>query len=52
MASVLGLSSVHVNRTLQELRQLVDHSNFEPRIYYFDSLALMGHFNDAYLTPV
>ncbi|WP_197279376.1 Crp/Fnr family transcriptional regulator [Devosia sp. A16] len=54
MGTVLGLSSVHVNRTLQELRQLhlADHSNFELVIYDFDRLAFIGGFDDGYLTPV
>lgn len=54
LATILGVSSVHINRTLQAIRSLhlADHSNFELVVHDFDGLAELGEFDGAYLAPV
>ncbi len=51
LSSVLGLSTVHVNRTMQELRglKLADLVRNELVVNDFDGLADLGKFSDAYL---
>jgi CRP-like cAMP-binding protein len=52
LADVVGLSPVHVNRILKELRRdgLVAWSNYVIRILDWERLAEIGEFNAAYLT--
>ncbi|MGN6102457.1 MAG: Crp/Fnr family transcriptional regulator [Devosia sp.] len=54
LSSVLGISTVHVSRTLQELRhrRLADVVDNELVVYDFDALAALGEFDDGYLAPV
>jgi hypothetical protein len=54
LSSVLGLSTVHVNRTLMELRRLklADLVRHELIVHDFDGLAELGEFDDAYLAPI
>ena len=54
MSSVLGISAVHVNRVLQELRRLklADVVRSELIVHDFDALARLGDFDDAYLAPL
>lgn len=53
LADMLGLSTVHVNRTLRELRNrgLVDWQASRVRILDFERLADKAGFDDAYLLP-
>ena len=54
LASVLGISSVHVNRVLQELRRrkLADVVDDELVVFDYDRLAELADFNDGYLSPI
>jgi len=54
MSSVLGISVVHVNRTLQELRRrkLADVIGHELVVYDYDGLAALAEFDDGYLAPL
>jgi CRP-like cAMP-binding protein len=54
LADVIGLSAVHVNRTLQELRGLgyVDWDGDHVMIHDFESLAALSDFDDTYLNQV
>ena len=54
LASVLGISTVHVNRTLQELRRLklADLVNDELKVRDFDGLAALCEFEAGYLAPL
>jgi hypothetical protein len=54
LSSVLGISTVHVNRTLQELRhrKLADVVENELIVYDFDALASLAEFDDDYLAPL
>lgn len=54
LSSVLGISVVHVNRTLQELRRrkLADVVGHELVVYDYDGLAALAEFDDAYLAPL
>ncbi len=54
LASILGYSSVHTNRTLQLLRatKLVSLLHFELEVSDVERLADLGRFDNAYLTPV
>jgi CRP-like cAMP-binding protein len=47
----LGLTSVHVNRTLQELRRrkLIELQNRRVTIFDLQALKGLAHFDDAYL---
>ena len=47
----LGLTSVHVNRTLQELRRrgIIELHNRRVRIFDLDGLKSIAEFDDAYL---
>jgi CRP-like cAMP-binding protein len=51
LSSVLGLSTAHVNGTLQDLRRrsLADLVRDELVVHDFRSLATLGKFDDAYL---
>lgn len=51
LSAVLGMSAVHVNRTLQELRRLklADLVKHELIVHDFDGLALLAEFDDRYL---
>lgn len=51
LADVVGLSAVHVNRTLQELRGLgvVDWNGEQVEIIDFDRLVALGDFDKTYL---
>ncbi|MGE0500877.1 MAG: Crp/Fnr family transcriptional regulator [Rhizobiaceae bacterium] len=51
LADILGLSLVHTNRTVQELRAtgLVTWNQAEVAIADFDRLAKLGRFDDTYL---
>jgi DNA-binding transcriptional regulator LsrR (DeoR family) len=51
MGECLGLTSVHVNRTLQELRRqgLVELEGRRLRILDLDALKAVGSFDPAYL---
>jgi DNA-binding transcriptional regulator LsrR (DeoR family) len=51
LAMCLGLTPVHVNRTLQELRRagLVDLAARQVRIPDFTALAAAGQFDPGYL---
>lgn len=51
LADVLGLSTVHVNRTLQELRKsgLIAFQSGMVELFDFDSLAGLGLFSPGYL---
>jgi CRP-like cAMP-binding protein len=51
LADVLGLSSVHVNRTVQELRakDLISWDGTTARILDWDCLAALGEFDPTYL---
>lgn len=53
LADMLGLSTVHVNRTLRDLRNqdLVDWQAPRVRIPDFDRLAAKAGFDDVYLLP-
>ena len=54
LSSVLGLSTVHVNRTLQELRRrkLADVVDNQLIVYDYEGLAALAEFDDAYLAPI
>ncbi|MGN6486732.1 MAG: Crp/Fnr family transcriptional regulator [Devosia sp.] len=54
LSSVLGLSTVHVNRTLMQLRRLklADLVHHELIVHDFDGLAELGEFDDSYLAPI
>jgi len=54
LASVLGISTVHVNRTLQELRRLklADIVQNELIVHDFDGLSALAEFEDDYLAPL
>ncbi len=54
LGEFLGISTVHVNRTLQAIRArgLADLQNGELFMWDFDGLAELGEFDDAYLKPV
>ena len=54
LASVLGISTVHVNRVLQELRrrELADIVDNELIVYDYDRLADLAEFDDGYLAPI
>lgn len=54
LASVLGISSVHVNRVLQELRRqkLADIIDNELIVYDYDRLAELAEFDAGYLAPL
>lgn len=54
LGSVLGLSAVHVNRTLQGLRalKLADVIDNELVVFDFDRLAEMAGFDESYLAPL
>ena len=54
LADVMGLSAVHVNRTLQSLRRrgLVSWKGSEVTIHDFDGLAALSQFDDTYLNLV
>ncbi len=54
LSSVLGLSTVHVNRTLQELRRLklADLVHHELIVHDFEGLARLAEFDDAYLAAI
>lgn len=54
LAGLLGVSSVHVNRTLQQLRAtgFLDYSDYHLVIHDFEALADLGEFDGAYLAPV
>ncbi len=51
LADVLGLSTVHVNRTLQELRksELIAFQSGIVEMFDFDTLARLGLFSPSYL---
>ena len=51
LGDALGLSTVHVNRTLQEMRarELITWHNQKLTIHAWDKLARAGEFNPAYL---
>lgn len=51
LADVIGLSAVHVNRTLQELRALglVDWDGYHVEIHDFAKLAALSDFDETYL---
>ncbi|MAN76283.1 Crp/Fnr family transcriptional regulator [Pelagibacterium flavum] len=51
LADVLGLSTVHVNRTLQELRKsgLITFQSGMVELFDFDALATLGLFSPGYL---
>jgi CRP-like cAMP-binding protein len=51
LAAALGLTSVHVNRTLQLLREsgMVDHKGGRLIVYDFDPLAAAAEFDPYYL---
>lgn len=53
IADMLGMTPVHVNRTLAELRsrQLLTWSQQMVHVIDFDRLAEVGDFDDAYLAP-
>lgn len=54
LASVLGLSIVHVNRTMGRLRAmgLVDIVHHELIVKDFDGLAALAEFDETYLAPL
>jgi len=54
LSTILGLSTVHVNRTLQELRrlELATISGGRLVVENFTGLARMGEFDSAYLAPI
>jgi CRP-like cAMP-binding protein len=54
LSSVLGVSTVHVNRTLQELRRLklADIIQNELIVHDFDGLAALAEFDESYLAPL
>jgi CRP-like cAMP-binding protein len=54
LAETLGMSSVHVNRTVQQLRakKLIEFMHFELKIRNWDELADLGEFDGGYLAPV
>jgi len=54
LSETLGISAVHVNRTLQAIRRLglADLSNFELLVQDYDGLAELGEFDPRYLAPV
>ena len=54
LGQTLGISSVHVNRTLQLIRsmKLANFIDFELTVSDFDGLAELGEFDDAYLASV
>lgn len=51
LGGILGISAVHTNRTLKELRALglADHSDHLLTIHDFGGLARVGGFDDGYL---
>jgi CRP-like cAMP-binding protein len=51
LAHALGLTAVHVNRTLQMLREteMVDLKNGRLYVHEFDQLAALGEFDPSYL---
>ena len=51
LGDALGLTGVHVNRTLQQLREtgLVDHQRGRLFVYDFAGLASFADFDPAYL---
>jgi CRP-like cAMP-binding protein len=51
LADILGLSPVHVNRTLQELRarELIHWKGTNVRILDWDALAEIAEFDPTYL---
>lgn len=54
LSSVLALSTVHVNRTLQRLRRLglADVINHELLVHDYERLAALADFNEDYLAPL
>lgn len=54
LSTILGLSTVHVNRTLQELRRLNAATIRSGRLVIedFAELARIGEFDGAYLAPI
>lgn len=52
LAECLGLTAVHVNRTLKVLREreLIEFRNRRVRVLNFEALAKLGEFNDDYLS--
>ncbi len=52
LAECLGLTAVHINRTLKLLRErgLVEFRNRRVVIHDFEALARVGEFNDTYLS--
>ena len=52
LGDMLGLSPVHVNRTLKSLRlgNLVNHDRGQVRIFDWDKLARVAEFDSGYLT--
>ena len=53
IADMLGVSTVHVNRSLAELRarRLLTWSRHEVQVLDFERLALIADFDDTYMTP-
>ena len=53
IADMLGVSTVHVNRSLAELRarRLLTWSRHEVQVLDFERLALIADFDDSYLEP-
>jgi len=51
LADILGISSVHVNRVVQDLRRdgLITWEGREVRVLDWDRLAQLGQFDPAYL---
>lgn len=51
LADALGLTGVHVNRTLQSIREtgMVDHKNGRVFIHDFNGLAAYANFDPDYL---
>jgi len=54
LAQTLGITSVHINRTLQAIRAtgFANLANFQLVVYDFDGLAELGEFDAGYLAPV
>lgn len=54
LAETLGMTSVHINRTLQAIRAtgFANLADFDLVVNDFDALAELGEFDEAYLAPV
>jgi CRP-like cAMP-binding protein len=54
LSSVLGISTVHVNRTLGELRRsrLADVVHNELIVFDYEGLAALAEFDESYLAPL